>query len=159
MTITQLKRQRSPHQPVGRWIRVEKRLALYLRDNFTCQICKRDLHSADPFAITLDHYTPKAHGGSNHESNLFTCCRSCNSSRQVSAFTKAQDRRVKLAMTIDLKPFKRLALSICDRDTYELAMARAKKVASRTLIATCTSCTFTTNVIGLSECPNCREAA
>lgn len=160
MTITQLKRIRSPHQPVGRWIRVEKRLAIYLRDNFTCQVCRADLHAADPFDITLDHYIPKKRHGSNEASNLFTCCRSCNSSRQVKDLTRTQTARVKVAMNIDLAAFKRLAMSIThDRDSYEDSMRAVKKATSRTLVSSCTSCDFATSVIGLDECPGCKEAA
>jgi 5-methylcytosine-specific restriction endonuclease McrA len=80
--VTAKKKARSPHQPTGQWCRPEKRLAVYLRDSFRCLVCCRDLHDADPRDITLDHVTPKADGGSNDESNIYTCCRSCNCSRQ-----------------------------------------------------------------------------
>jgi hypothetical protein len=42
--------------------------------------------------LTLDHLKPYVKGGSNHESNLVTCCHRCNSargSRPVAAFAKA----------------------------------------------------------------------
>jgi len=81
MTITERKRARSPHQPVGCWIRREKRLAIYLRDGFTCLYCLHDLHDADPRDITLDHLKPTSRGGSNEAGNLVTACRSCNSAR------------------------------------------------------------------------------
>jgi 5-methylcytosine-specific restriction endonuclease McrA len=80
--ITARKRANSPHQPTGTWIRPEKRLAINLRDHFTCLVCARDLSDADPRDVTLDHVTPKVDGGSNHESNLATLCRHCNCSRQ-----------------------------------------------------------------------------
>jgi 5-methylcytosine-specific restriction endonuclease McrA len=82
LTITQIKRARSPHQPVGRWIRPDARLSIYLRDGFRCLLCTTDLTNADPRDITLDHVKPKVDGGSNDPSNLYTCCRSCNCSRQ-----------------------------------------------------------------------------
>lgn len=83
MTITEIKRRNNPHQPVGRWIRVEKRLAIYLRDHFTCLYCGKDLHAVeDPREIQLDHLVSKVDGGSNHESNLVTACMKCNCSRQ-----------------------------------------------------------------------------
>jgi len=66
----------------GSWIRPEKRLAIYLRDRFTCIYCLADLHDAKPFDITLDHVKTRSNGGHNHESNLVTACRSCNSARQ-----------------------------------------------------------------------------
>ena len=69
-------------QPKGQWIRTEKRLAIYLRDRFTCIYCLRDLHDAAPSDITLDHVVARSNGGSNRENNLVTACRICNCSRQ-----------------------------------------------------------------------------
>jgi len=74
--------KRSKYQAAGQWIRGDKRLAIYLRDRFTCLYCLRDLHDADPADITLDHIHCLSDGGSNHESNLVTACRGCNCSRQ-----------------------------------------------------------------------------
>lgn len=48
MTTTEKKRSRSKFQPVGRWIRVDLRLAIYIRDSFRCCYCQRDLRDADP---------------------------------------------------------------------------------------------------------------
>lgn len=66
----------------GRWIRAEKRLAIYIRDNFSCGYCGKSLKQADPFDITLDHLVPRVSGGSNESTNLITACRACNCSRQ-----------------------------------------------------------------------------
>lgn len=67
----------------GKWIRPEKRLAIYLRDRFTCLYCLKDLHDADPRDITLDHVRPRNSGHvDNSERNLVCACRSCNSARQ-----------------------------------------------------------------------------
>lgn len=82
MTPTERKRAHTPHQPVGRWIRPQKRLAIYLRDGFTCLRCGRDLSRVQHTAlIHLDHIVPRSRGGSNAETNLFTSCQKCNSSR------------------------------------------------------------------------------
>jgi hypothetical protein len=62
-----------------RWIRSEKRLAIYLRDGLACSYCGASVE--DGAKLTLDHLTPHSHGGSNHETNLATCCLKCNSSR------------------------------------------------------------------------------
>ncbi len=70
------------HQAAGQWIRTDKRLAIYLRDRFTCLYCLQDMHGADPSDITLDHIVCRSDGGANDETNLVTCCRSCNCSRQ-----------------------------------------------------------------------------
>jgi len=79
---TARKKARNKHQATGQWIRADKRLAIYLRDRFTCLYCCRDLHDADPADITLDHVVCQSDGGSNDESNLVTACRHCNCERQ-----------------------------------------------------------------------------
>jgi hypothetical protein len=65
------------------WIRQEKRLAIYLRDGMACAYCGASVE--DGTKLTLDHITPYVKGGSNHESNLVTCCLTCNSSRGARA--------------------------------------------------------------------------
>jgi 5-methylcytosine-specific restriction endonuclease McrA len=72
----------------SKWIRPEKRFAIYLRDEFTCQYCGTDLRSASAEEVTLDHLKPRIKGGSNAESNLVTACRACNSSRQDRPWTE-----------------------------------------------------------------------
>lgn len=66
----------------GNWIRKERRLAIYLRDNFQCVYCGRDLKGMQPNDVTLDHLLPRCAGGTNETANLVTACKSCNSSRQ-----------------------------------------------------------------------------
>lgn len=61
------------------WIRRNKRIAIYNRDEWTCVYCEADLLDETP---TLDHLHPCELGGTNHESNLVTCCGTCNSSKQ-----------------------------------------------------------------------------
>lgn len=70
------------------WIRQEKRLAIYLRDRFTCAYCGKDLHGVRGGQCTLDHLTPRDHGGSNEATNLITCCHTCNSGRGAKPWTK-----------------------------------------------------------------------
>ena len=63
----------------SKWIRKDKRLAIYLRDDCTCTYCGRAvLPQAD---ATLDHVLACELGGTNHESNLVTACLSCNSAK------------------------------------------------------------------------------
>ena len=66
----------------SKWIRPEKRLALYIRDGFQCAYCGSSLKNATPADVTLDHLVPRCAGGNNEATNLITACRSCNSSRQ-----------------------------------------------------------------------------
>lgn len=86
--MTSEKRIRSPHQPTGTWIRTSKRLAIYLRDRFRCAYCAADLHDSSPADITLDHLECRHDGGANHETNLVTACRACNSSRADRPWTE-----------------------------------------------------------------------
>jgi 5-methylcytosine-specific restriction endonuclease McrA len=66
----------------SKWIRADKRLAIYIRDDFRCAYCGRDLKDASPEEVNLDHLLPRSAGGSNEASNLITACKSCNCSRQ-----------------------------------------------------------------------------
>jgi 5-methylcytosine-specific restriction endonuclease McrA len=77
------KKQHTRFQPVGRWIRLEKRQAIYERDSYRCLICEKDLREAVSATRTLDHVIPRKHNGSNEAWNLFTCCQSCNSRRSA----------------------------------------------------------------------------
>lgn len=76
------------HTNRGVVIRKSTRLAIYLRDRFTCCYCGTDLHSAKPFQITLDHLVPQSKGGSNDPANMITSCRKCNCSRQDRPWTE-----------------------------------------------------------------------
>ena len=94
----------------SKWIRAEKRLAIYLRDRFCCAYCGRDLSTAPACEVTLDHLAARSAGGSHEASNLVMACRSCNSSRQdkpwrqyatggaIERITRARRR----ALTLDL---------------------------------------------------------
>jgi len=116
LTVTERKRLHSPDQPVGRWIRPEKRLAIYLRDGFRCLLCDRDLHGAAPRDVTLDHVICRTDGGSNEASNLYTCCLSCNSarsSRPLGKYVGAPGmKRIRRHLARDLKRFVVMAKAL-----------------------------------------------
>lgn len=63
-----------------KWNRTVKynRSNVYLRDNFTCQLCgaKPSIH-----LLTLDHVVPRSHGGKTTWKNITTACKSCNSKK------------------------------------------------------------------------------
>ena len=63
----------------SKWIRRDKRLAIYLRDGMACVYCGATVE--DGTQLALDHLRPHSKGGTNHETNLVTCCGRCNSSR------------------------------------------------------------------------------
>lgn len=82
----------------SKWIRPEKRLAIYLRDEFHCVYCNCNLHGADPRNITLDHVKPRSKGGNNSEGNLITACLSCNSARGNKSLSEWADSASKKAV-------------------------------------------------------------
>jgi len=59
----------------GKWIRPEKRKAIYVRDGLQCVYCGADVEET---RLTLDHLLPFELGGGNGASNLVTACASCN---------------------------------------------------------------------------------
>jgi 5-methylcytosine-specific restriction endonuclease McrA len=64
----------------SKWIRPEKRLAIYLRDGMCCAYCGSKFE--DGAELSLDHVLAVELGGTNETANLITCCRFCNSSKQ-----------------------------------------------------------------------------
>lgn len=74
------KRSKTGRHHNGRWITRKARLALYLRDGFTCLYCLKDMHGAHPTDISLDHVVPRSTMTCTAQDprNLVTCCRSCN---------------------------------------------------------------------------------
>lgn len=88
------------------WIRPAKRLAIYLRDGLACVYCGATLE--DGVKLTLDHLRPHHSGGSNKETNLVTCCHTCNSARGKRSWKKFAgsvagylDHDITAAMIID----------------------------------------------------------
>lgn len=69
----------------SKWIRPEKRLALYARDGFACVYCGATAESGA--SLSLDHVKPRELGGGHAASNLVTSCVRCNSARQDSSLT------------------------------------------------------------------------
>ena len=62
-----------------KWIRNERRLAIYLRDGLACAYCGASVE--DGARLTLDHIAPRSEGGNNENGNLVTACRRCNTAR------------------------------------------------------------------------------
>jgi len=62
------------------WIRLHKRMAIYLRDGFDCVWCRMVFPlDVNGYGLTLDHVYVD---GCNENYNLVTCCLRCNSSRR-----------------------------------------------------------------------------
>ncbi|MCB1711518.1 MAG: HNH endonuclease [Candidatus Riesia sp.] len=85
------------------WIRKEKRLAIYLRDETSCVYCMSRVR------LTLDHIVPRKRGGSNRSTNLVTSCLSCNSKRKDQPIAMFADKeafkRIKQRRRRKLKPY------------------------------------------------------
>ena len=80
MTAVTDRHSKSNGQGQGmKFVRGEKRTALYIRDGLACAYCGSGIE--DGTKLTLDHLVAHSNGGSHHETNLVTCCHKCNSSR------------------------------------------------------------------------------
>lgn len=105
----------------SKWIRPERRLAIYLRDRMTCLYCLRDMHDCNPSDISLDHIKCGHFAGNHHESNLITACRSCNSSRQdtpLARFAGPETRaHIRRNLRRKLAPYKVLAKALIEGKT------------------------------------------
>lgn len=53
------------------------RFAIFKRDHYRCQICGRNAQD-DAVKLEMDHKIPRAKGGSDDPSNLWTLCFDCN---------------------------------------------------------------------------------
>ena len=62
----------------SKWIRPEKRQAIYVRDGLACVYCGATIENG---RLALDHVIPHSDGGGNGAENLVTACGRCNSSR------------------------------------------------------------------------------
>lgn len=62
-----------------------KRLAIFKRDNWTCQLCgikcRQDGQYLEEDAPELDHIMPISKGGDHVESNVWCLCRKCNAEK------------------------------------------------------------------------------
>src|SRR5580693_3705194 len=83
------------------WLRQEKRLAIYLRDQMRCLYCQAGTKAW----LSLDHLKPTCEGGGNESENLVTCCMSCNgrrAHRPWKTFAKGAVRRIEKARLLPL---------------------------------------------------------
>lgn len=98
----------------SKWIRPEKRKAIYARDNNCCVYCGCDLTGQ---VATLDHVVARENGGTNDPSNLVTSCMHCNCSKQ--------DQRV--SRFIDAAGLKRVRNAT--RRSWRIHLTAARQVA------------------------------
>lgn len=77
----------------NKWISRERRMSLYLRDKYECQICGLPVEKDGTHPIlgaSLDHILPRSAGGSHASPNLRTVHRLCNSERGDAKLTDPQ---------------------------------------------------------------------
>lgn len=109
----------------GKWLRTNKRLAIYLRDGLSCLYCGSGVE--DGVRLQVDHYRRVQDGGGNRASNLVTACARCNNSknnltirqwfarlREQGIDTKEVRRRCRKHMARRLAPYKAQANSILE---------------------------------------------
>jgi 5-methylcytosine-specific restriction endonuclease McrA len=69
----------------GWWVSTGRRLAIYHRDGYRCQLCGDPVDMCaepnEPKAATLDHIIPRARGGADEPDNLRLAHRECNVQR------------------------------------------------------------------------------
>lgn len=112
------------------WIRQEKRLAIYCRDGLACAWCGDSVENGTK--LTLDHLTPHSKGGSNHETNLVTCCHRCNCSRgnrSVKAF--AADVATYLGHDVEPKEILSHVVATAKKPLAEFKVEAKKLIARR----------------------------
>ncbi len=118
----------------SKWIRREKRLAIYIRDGMACAYCGATVE--DGAQLTLDHVKPRSADGSHHESNLITACMKCNSSRgdrSVAGFA----RSVASYLSHEIKASDITKhIRNCQRRTLDIAGAKAIMAARGSWTAT-----------------------
>jgi hypothetical protein len=97
-------------------IRKTKRLAVYLRDSFTCAFCGIDMKGCDPRLITLDHIKPRTKGGTDDPKNLVTACLRCNCQKKDQNITKfagaEKAKAIRKQARQDIEPLRKTALAI-----------------------------------------------
>ena len=72
----------------------EERLFIFNRDNYTCQLCKKDLTEL-PTERILDHKIPLSQLGSNKLTNIWLLCSDCDKNKKSEILPCAIDARLK----------------------------------------------------------------
>jgi 5-methylcytosine-specific restriction endonuclease McrA len=112
-----------------------KRLAVYLRDKWTCQYCGRvfvpdeenltgksapyeELGNFDGICLEIDHILPRKHGGGNEVENLRAACTPCN--KHKSAWLTEDQWTLRFAVALELLQKEEPSQSVAERVIGEL---------------------------------------
>lgn len=82
---------------------------ILLRDEYTCQYCGLESFD-DQRVLTMDHVTPRYHGGKTCFENIVTACASCN--MEKAHYTKMRPKNVPKRPTYYQLVFKRIKYPI-----------------------------------------------
>lgn len=82
----------------------EIELAVFKRDNFTCQYCD---FVGDTFEkwifLQVDHFIPKSKKGTDDMENLVTSCMLCNAMKQAMEFKSIEEARKEVKKWLDIQ--------------------------------------------------------
>jgi 5-methylcytosine-specific restriction endonuclease McrA len=110
------------------WIRQEKRLAIYLRDDLACTWCGAGIEDDEVACLTLDHLIPHSRGGTNEARNLVTSCKRCNSARGNRGMTEFASA---VSGYIDQESTRDILLRIRRNRSRVLPLSQAKQMLRR----------------------------
>jgi len=78
----------------------EFRKKIFERDNYECQLCKKNLLLL-PLKRRIDHKIPLSKGGSNYITNLWLVCEDCDKAKKNKLFKRfKKDTDIKLKKVI-----------------------------------------------------------
>ncbi len=105
----------------AKWIRREKRLAIYARDGFKCAYC------GSSHKLHLDHLNPRSNGGNHKARNLITACAVCNMRRGNTPWWEFADTgdvitRIKRQRRRSIKSRRQWAKSVLSNQSWSEAL-------------------------------------
>ena len=76
---------------------VERNARIFARDNFHCVYCDYDGSTFERWrCLAIDHFIPRASGGTEDDANLVTACMDCNFMKQRFRFATVAEARVQM---------------------------------------------------------------
>jgi len=74
-----IRKRHKPRIASGRPVGTQARFDILKRDDYRCRIC--GTHADENVRLEVDHIVPRAKGGTNDSSNLWTLCWACNNGK------------------------------------------------------------------------------